>query len=1038
MKALPENDVIDPISESHSPYLYDAFACYSTDPDGEMVREIEAFLESLHRNSLIDRRLRRKMELCVDGSDFKLPSKQKSAAPGADDPVFDLIVEYLKRARRCVVFVGPSSHKHEWMTREIDWWLDNRSADDLIIALTHGRDPVGDREGTFPRRLLDAKLDRKPWIDLRGWPQRKSSGVAVRPYLEQRLRLAADLMDPPVAPSELITSWRVGARRQRRWNLLIGTAVAIFAAALLTRLGFALQERNENARHARSSALALAARLSSEASDNRSLEALAYAASSVALEPTPQGYEALIRTMRLLPPHVWESVHDATSHAVDAVLFLEGDSIVASSGWTGTLRFARASEGTELARIALSGRATMLLRHPTQRLLAIATQHGIDLVKWTTDATGVQLQRIGHSDPGRVRGLAFTADGSQLIVGSFEGTLNEFDLNAAALQGWQPHRTHTLLDADGDKVGINGIAIDPASRQLVLADILGTIYCLPADWNAPPRKAKHSTEIFALAQDPAGGKLAMADADGGWLIFNPAKCSIDSYNAPAREPATAAWDANGHLRSVPRFERARTGIAYSMDGSLIAIASHDSTVRIVVAADGSVLRLMVLPAMTRAVAFADNGRHVVTGSDDGKVNLWDIIDGPERWSLVGVKAVATEPITQWIAAWSDDRSLQLLNAADGTVLDHARLPDNPSEVYPLGLGKSGRWILQVSGSTHAPTFSVDTDSKAAHLVAGISIDNPNSPGDVAPILEIHPVGTGTIATRDREQQGAIRLRDVSTGRQLFVRSLPDTSVLAAAGNLVAAGSSNGDVQVFDQLGTLHDAVRSPGPVTTLALSPSGEQLVVGFSEKEGGGACLCTRQVATHAALQTVLVSWLRRRPFPTRAQCQVTTGNFHCTTLAIQGRLTHAVFAPNASSIGLAVQGRNIDDGTLLLTRADDDYAPHVLSVAGRVRDLAFSSDGRWLAAGGMDRAATIYDVARATSVATLPLANPLQQVGWIGQRTDDLMTLDGVGTGFLRVWEWQPGKLLAAACSRWPSWLAPPQEPELPKPSSRAELCK
>jgi hypothetical protein len=77
-----------------------------------------------------------------------------------------------------------------------------------------------EREQTFPRRLLEAQLDRSLWVDLRGWRRREADGVAVRPYVEERLRLAASLMEPSAAPSALIASWRAGIRRQHRRTLL--------------------------------------------------------------------------------------------------------------------------------------------------------------------------------------------------------------------------------------------------------------------------------------------------------------------------------------------------------------------------------------------------------------------------------------------------------------------------------------------------------------------------------------------------------------------------------------------------------------------------------------------------------------------------------------------------------------------------------------------------------------------------------------------------------------------------------------------------
>jgi len=1025
---------------SASPFLYDAFATYATKPDGALVRDVEAFLESLDTNRLVESKYRSKLSLCVDGSDFKVPGNRGPAAAKVDDPVFDLITEHMKRARRCIVFVGPKSRLHPWITRELDWWLDNRDPEDLIIALTHGDNPMVDREGTFPPRVLSEGLDKRSWVDLRGWRRRAPRAQAVRPYPEQRLRIAAELIG--VAPTDLIASWRAGLHRKRRRDALIAVSITIFIAGLLGKLSFTRDERNHNERLARASSLALVARLGSEASDNRSLDALTYAASSVAVEPTSQGYAALVRSLRLLPTHVWGGVHDETGHAVDAVAFLDSDRVIASSGWSGILHFANASDDAELTRVKLSGRATALLPHRTRPLIAIATQRGVDLVGWERDENGLTARRMGHSDLGRVRGIAFTPDGRHLVVGSFEGTLAELDLDTAALENWQPLRVHALLDADGDKAGINGIAIEPLSGQLVVADILGSVYCLRfADWGAPARSVKHSSEIFAVAQHPTLDKLAIADADGGWLLFNPATCTPESYNVPARGPATTARDATGRLREAPRFERPRTGIAYSTDGTLVGIASHDSTVRILTAANASLLRLMILPTMTRAVAFAADLRHVVTGSDDGRVNMWDIAEGPERWTLGGIDSASAEPKGNWVTAWSDTRRLQLVSAADGSVVDQAKLPDSPSFVEPLSLGENKGWILRIGASTRAPTFSVQpTDvGTRGRLIEGTTIQNPNSPGDVAPILEIHAAGSGTlVATRDAQGSGTVRLRNIRGGKLLFVHNLTDMQALAASGEFVAVGNLQGEVNMFHSLDNTQATLQVPGAVSTLALDREGNRLLVGFSRAEGGGACLCRRRDTRVQQWREKLISSWRGGSAVARFTCGTQTEPFQCKPFDTEGQPAHAAFSRDGRSLALAIDGAGIDSGSLLLLNEADGFNLHVLSRVGRIRDLAFSPDGLWLAAGGMDRAATVYDVTRADAIAMLPFENPIQQVSWMGEGSNLLMTLDGINPGILRLWEWQPKSLIAAACARWPSWFAPPREPLLPQPAMRSELCK
>jgi WD40 repeat protein len=599
-----------------------------------------------------------------------------------------------------------------------------------------------------------------------------------------------------------------------------------------------------------------------------------------------------------------------------------------------------------------------------------------------------------------------------------------------------------LHDSIGAKVDINGIALEPASGQLVIAEITGTIYCLKmTDWTAAPRRALYSTEIFAMAQHPTLPRLAMADADGGWLIFNPTTCSIDSRNAPPRGPETVARDANGVLRSAPRFERPRTGIAYSADGALLGIPSHDTTVRVVAPDGGAPIRLMVHQAMTRAVSFASDRKHVVTGSHDGYIHLWDISDGPELWSLAGIEATAVDPKGDWTVGWSDDRTVRLINIPDGALLDQVRLADNPSWAEPVATGDGAHLVMWIDGSTRAPTFSVQADQQGIHLVREAVIQNPHTLGDVVPILELRPADGGTlVATRDAAQQGSIRLRDASTTRQLFVHELPESDVIAASSGLTAAGASTGRVDMLDAHGVTLAALRAPGRVTALALDGDANRALVGYSSNGRGGACLCIKESAVRNDWRYRLLGGVTRfhRPKVVESSCQVEAGYFQCRPLSVGGRPSRARLSPDGQSLAIATEGSGTDDGTLLLERVADDFEPHILTSSGRMRDVAFSRDGRWLVAGGMDRAATIYDVERVARVAVIPFANPVQRVGWIPQHPDLLMTLDGISPGFLRIWTWESEKLIADACARWPAWFRPAEEPLVPRPNGRSELCR
>lgn len=983
-------------------FLYDAFASYATDPDRDLIRDVESFLESLHRNNLVEPAYRRKLELCVDGSDFKLPGKSKAQySQVVDDPVFDLVVEYMKRSRRFVLFIGPRSRDHLWIMRELDWWLDHRDPADVLIAVTHGHDPTAERVGTFPLRIRELNLDRSLWIDLRSWRNREPGGRALRPYEEERLRLAASLMNPPAAPGELIASWRVGVKQRQRQRIIAGGVASIFAFAALTGLGLATNAWLDSARLARASGLALFARQTGESSQTRSLNALVYAASSLALEPTSQGYVALSRSARVLPPHLWTVPHSEGSK-VDVVEFIEGDRIVASAGSDANLRLGRAADGLEIGRLALGGRATAIVQHPTRPLLAIATLRGFDLVAWSPGSEAPNPHIVRHVDFDRVRGLAFLPDGRRLLVGAFDGTLAEFLVDEASLEGWRPHREMKLHDSSGAKVGINGVGIDAISNRLIVPEISGTIYCMDvADWSKRPREVKYTSNIFAMAQHPTLQRFAMSDSDGGWLIFDSADCKILSRMAPPQDTETIARDAAGALRVASRFERPRTGIVYDPGGELLGIASNDGTVRIVTAQGGSLVKLMIHPTMSRAVAFARDRRRVVTGSDDGHVHLWDIGTDLERWRLAGIDSIAVDPKGVWIAVWGDDHVLRLLSTTNGSIYDFARLPNDPSSVELAASGDGRHLVVRVDGAARVESMEITESGTGLRFGSHFAIETPAA---------VSPIAGG-----------------------------PDAKRILGEAGVLAIGTADGDATLFGKDGVKRASLHAPAKITALALTTSEQELLVGYGNNDTSGACFCSayeRSEQNWKRLFASFLTWISSDDSVQQA-CRVEMGPLHCVSIKTASSPDRASISPAGDAVAISIP-RGTDDGTLLIARRDKNFTPITLSSAGQVRDLAFSPDGHWLAVGGTDRAVTIYDTVRAAPIAELPFANPVRRVSWLPERQDRLVTLDGFDPGFLRLWAWKPEALVADACTRWPDWYAVVEEPALPHPVRRSDLCK
>ena len=127
-----------------------------------------------------------------------------------------------------------------------------------------------------------------------------------------------------------------------------------------------------------------------------------------------------------------------------------------------------------------------------------------------------------------------------------------------------------------------------------------------------------------------------------------------------------------------------------------------------------------------SLACSPDGRHIVSGSWDNTIKIWDAFTGKEIRTLTGhndrVSAVAYSPDGQYIVSGSIDRNLKIWNAIEGKeirsfshddiVLSVAWSPDgkyisssrNPSRIYDSNTGKI---IHTVSGNNVTVTFSPD-------------------------------------------------------------------------------------------------------------------------------------------------------------------------------------------------------------------------------------------------------------------------------------------------------------------------------------------
>ncbi|MEV4289604.1 WD40 repeat domain-containing protein [Nonomuraea bangladeshensis] len=755
--------------------------------------------------------------------------------------------------------------------------------------------------------------------------------------------------------------------------------------------------------------------------------------------------------------------------AVAVLVVLTAGLLVRATTAAGERERAEAARDAALSRALMAESASLAVTDPrTARLLAVAAARIVPPSPWTRAAVRAAVARpelaVLRGFPSDVDAVTFSPDGAYVAASGRDDLLRVWDARSLAPVTWP-------IPGDDGASG-TALAYRPDGRELAVADTWGRVHFFDT--------ATRARRI--------GGETRKSSRS--WAAYRPDGTLLATTRTRFEE--SRLWDpaAAAPVAALRTLEGTPGPVAFSPDGTLLAVAYFGGPVRLFDAVSGLLTGDPLRPAADEAadgaadgaagraadeaaaLAFSPDGRLLAASTGGEQAQLWDVATRrPAARPLTGhagpVTAVAFSPDGAILATASGDRTVRLWDAATGAPLGDP-LTGHTGAVTAVAFSPDGATLASASADATVRLWRLPrARARLLTLPGPVPADRPVSgPGARAVLsadgtrLVIQPYdatrpGPGRLWSWNT---GSVRSWDAPggplSGGLLAIRKDTPVDALALSRDGRTLAASGLDDPAHGRDVTIRGGPAGAPPVggRPLAFSPDGRLLATAVSGSEARvwtldgsapGRTLAGEGEPVVAAFSADGALLAAGTPAGPVLVWDVATGRRRAELTGHTGVVTALAFAPSTPptlvSGGADRTARVWDVGTgrgLLL-------AGH----AGPVDAVAFAPDGTVLATGGADRTVRLWDASTGRPLGP-PLAGHRGAVAALAFAPDGRTLLaaatdraDVPGDSYA-LWRWDTAALAAdpvtTACAQAARALTPAEwSARLPGRPHRRDLC-